>query len=169
MFPLYKIINGDPRHSDHRPIIAELNEQAMWESGERVTSMFRFEARWLHEEQCEEIVMEAWDQAFVEGAFTVGEALNRVGCKLLDWDREVLGELKHRIKRAKKDLEECRRGPLNQRQVSREHMLRYKLNRLEDQHSVYWQQRAHVNWLKKGDRNTGFFMHMPRRGKKQIV
>jgi hypothetical protein len=131
--------------------------------------MFRFEARWLHEEQCEEIVMEAWDQAFVEGAFTVGEALNRVGCKLLDWDREVLGELKHRIKRAKKDLEECRRGPLNQRQVSREHMLRYKLNRLEDQHSVYWQQRAHVNWLKKGDRNTGFFMHMPRRGKKQIV
>jgi hypothetical protein len=38
-----------------------------------------------------------------------------------------------------------------------EHILRYKLNRLEEQHNVYWQQRAHANWLQNGDRNTGYF------------
>lgn len=51
----------------------------------------------------------------------------------------------------------CRRSPLNQQQVNREQLLRYKLSRLEDQHNMYWRQRAHANWLKFGDRNTQFF------------
>jgi hypothetical protein len=25
--PLYKVINGDPHHSDHQPLIVELNEK----------------------------------------------------------------------------------------------------------------------------------------------
>ena len=25
-FPLYRVINGDPRHSDHRPIILECDK-----------------------------------------------------------------------------------------------------------------------------------------------
>lgn len=35
----------------------------------------------------------------------------------------------------------------------------FKLDRLEEQVDVYWKQRAHVNWLQKGDRNTTFFHH----------
>lgn len=35
--------------------------------------------------------------------------------------------------------------------------MKYKLERLEDQLHVYWQQRAHNVWLLKGDRNTKFF------------
>ncbi|CAN6246168.1 unnamed protein product [Urochloa humidicola] len=42
-------------------------------------------------------------------------------------------------------------------QVAREEILRYKLERVEDQIDTYWRQRAHVNWLQKGDRNTAFF------------
>jgi hypothetical protein len=47
MFPLFKIINGDPRHSDHRPIIAELNMEAAPRTDYHSTSTFRFEAAWL--------------------------------------------------------------------------------------------------------------------------
>lgn len=41
--------------------------------------------------------------------------------------------------------------------MAREALLRYKLERLEEQVDIYWRQRAHVNWLQKGDRNTSFF------------
>jgi hypothetical protein len=74
LFPLYRIINGDPRHSDHIPIIAELNEQASM-GGDGGGKTFQFEARWLQEEQCEQIITEAWNDAFSDGASKVGEAV----------------------------------------------------------------------------------------------
>jgi hypothetical protein len=77
--------------------------------------------------------------------------------KLHDWDRNVLGELEKRINKAKGELERCRRGQVDQENVNREHMLRYKLERLQDQLHIYWKQRAHKVWLTKGDRNTRFF------------
>ena len=62
-----------------------------------------------------------------------------MGGSLVRWDREVVWELKHRIKNAKRDLERCRRGGISQELISREQLLRYKLNRLEDQYNLYWQ------------------------------
>ncbi|XP_066365027.1 uncharacterized protein [Miscanthus floridulus] len=41
--------------------------------------------------------------------------------------------------------------------ISREAILRYKLEKLEDQKELYWRQKAHVHWLQEGDRNTKFF------------
>ena len=38
-----------------------------------------------------------------------------------------------------------------------EQLLRYRLERLQDQKNLYWKQRAHSHWLKDGDRNTRFF------------
>ena len=97
------------------------------------------------------------NEAFDQGMGSVGVAIRRIGENLRRWDREVLGELKGRIKRAKKELERCRRSKVDQYQVSQEHLLKYKLHRLEDQHNLYWQQRAHANRLKKGEQNTSFF------------
>jgi hypothetical protein len=41
--------------------------------------------------------------------------------------------------------------------MQKEHLPRYKLEKLENQCNLYWKQRVKVNWLMKGDRNTTFF------------
>jgi hypothetical protein len=41
--------------------------------------------------------------------------------------------------------------------VGKEAVWSFKVDRLEEQLDIYWKQRAHVNWLQFGDRNTSFF------------
>ena len=52
---------------------------------------------------------------------------------LWKWDRNVLGDLEKRINCVKKELENCSRGAISQESVNRENLLRYKLERLQDQ------------------------------------
>jgi hypothetical protein len=47
--------------------------------------------------------------------------------------------------------------PLSNTNIQEEHVLRYRLHKLEGQKNTYWKQRAHVEWMKNGDRNTRFF------------
>jgi hypothetical protein len=42
-------------------------------------------------------------------------------------------------------------------QVQKEHVLRFKLSRLEEKRDTYWKQRAYAHWMKEGDRNTEYF------------
>ena len=68
-----------------------------------------------------------------------------------------MGDLQKRLKKAKGELERYRRRSLSPKTVDREAILRFKVDRLEEQIDIFWKQRAHVNWLVKGDRNTSFF------------
>jgi hypothetical protein len=114
LFPLHRIINSEQRHSDHWPIIAELNHQTEPRELPNESPIFHFEASWLQEEECEKIVEEAWNTAFEEDDMVVNEVVAGVGRKLWKWGKEVLGELKKRIKSARRELEKCRMQPISQ-------------------------------------------------------
>jgi hypothetical protein len=154
-FPLVRIINGGPRHSDHRSIIVEqrAKEKTQWRKPLEI--MKKFEARWLQEKEC--WMEEAWEKAISGGDANLMEIQKRVLAELWEWDQTVLGALEKRIKDAKRELELCRRHPISQGQINKEHLLWYRLECLLDQQHVYWKQRAHSTWLIKGDRNTDFF------------
>ena len=151
IFPLVRVANGDHRHSDHRPIIIDLGNKENSESNGPVQVLPKFEARWLEEEECETRVMEAWGRALEEMYDSMLEMQKNVLCDLWEWDRNVLGELERRIKRAKRELENCRQQGISQESVNREHLLHYKLECLQDQHHIYLKQRAHNTWLTKED------------------
>jgi len=92
-----------------------------------------------------------------EGEGSVVGALKAVACGLKNWSSNILGDLEKRAKKLKKELEFCRKREITKEQVAREGVLRYRLEKVEEQIDVYWRQRAHVRWLKEGDRNTAFF------------
>jgi hypothetical protein len=156
-FPCFKVINGCPEHSDHRPVVISVNgvRRQRWIGGGGQNK--RFEARWLLEENCDSVVNNAWDTAKVKGYQNTSEFLKSVSGDLHTWSREVLGGMQKRIKKLKAELEDCRKQALSQNMVHKEHVIWFKLGRLEEQLDVYWRQRAHIQWLEKGDRNTHYF------------
>jgi predicted transcriptional regulator len=113
--------------------------------GGRGIGGFHFEANWLQEEKCGEVVEEAWKLAMEEPSQSTYNALKTVAASLSNWSHNVLGDLEKRVKKIKKELEECRRMGIDREQVVRESLLRYKLERVEEQIDIYWKQRAHIN------------------------
>jgi len=118
---------------------------------------FSFEAGMIHEENCEVVVENAWKLTMEAREGKVADAVKEVAAELLDWGRNMLGELEKRIKFLKKALEKCRRSDITRDSVAREEILKYRLDKLENQRELYWKQRATTHWLKHGDRNTEFF------------
>jgi hypothetical protein len=113
LYPTCQIRNGDHYHSNHRPVIIVMGEtvQEQRRGGER---MFKFEASWLEEEKCRDIVPEAM------GGDTIAERLKGVARSLSSWNHNVLGDLEKRPKKMKKELEQCRRSVITNETVRRE-------------------------------------------------
>ena len=126
---MVRVINGDPRHSDQRPLIVECGEREPTIHGCYRDISIKFEAKWLEEEDCFGRVEEAWNEALELGQVEMVQMQKKILRDLRDWDTNVLGELERRISSIKKELERCRRSRLSQQNVNREHMLRYKLER----------------------------------------
>jgi hypothetical protein len=59
-FPAYKVMNVEPRHSDHRPVIVDTHGGVCKRKNSARGSLPRFEARWLEEEDCRGIIENAW-------------------------------------------------------------------------------------------------------------
>ena len=89
-FPYAAVIHEHHVHSDHRPLVMDMNyfEAAMTQ---QARGEHRFEAYWLEEDMVEEIVKSAWQCASTVG---VGPSLatrtKAVKDELDQWDREVL-------------------------------------------------------------------------------
>jgi hypothetical protein len=161
--------NGDPYHSDHRLVVILTESQQQRRNARSSDRPFKFEASWLEEEKCRKVVLQAWENGeqgpevtvaeALKGVFFLEKVLKGVANSLNDWNCNVLGDLQKRLKKLEKELEKCRRRHISQENVGLEAVLRYRVDRIEEQIDIYWKQRAHTNWLLKGDRNMIFFHH----------
>ncbi|XP_073360394.1 uncharacterized protein [Aegilops tauschii subsp. strangulata] len=117
-FPEFTVINGAPRHSDHRPVIVSTQG-----GGRRMAGGdrgFRFEAWWLKEEGCSAEVQGAWEQGCREGSGDVASAMRCVAGRMRKWGKEVAGELESRLRKARRSLESCMRAPVSEEKIREE-------------------------------------------------
>jgi len=131
----------------------------------------QFEARWLQEDTVEEMIKVAWARAKARGeGLTFLEKVNDVHEELHVWDKEVLKRPEKRMAELKRELERLRRGPMTEANSESQKELMVRLELMLEQEEIYWMQRAKVNWLKKGDRNTEFFHnYASKRRKKNTI
>uniref|UniRef100_A0A453JWN8 Endonuclease/exonuclease/phosphatase domain-containing protein n=1 Tax=Aegilops tauschii subsp. strangulata TaxID=200361 RepID=A0A453JWN8_AEGTS len=146
-FPDFEVVKGNPRHSDHRPIIVNTSgDSTAIGRGDRG---FRFEAWWLQEEGCSEEIQGAWEESWLEWEGGVAEAMKRVAGRIRKLHKDVVGELEGRLRKARTELERCMRAPISEQKVREETKLRGVVRDLEEKKNTKAKQRSHITWLKK--------------------
>ena len=102
MNPRAAVINENHVHSDHRPLVLDMDyfDGNMFRPLNR--GIKKFEARWLKEETISEIVKASWEKAQLAGiGLTLADKTRAVHVDLHSWDREILKGPRRRIKRVR--------------------------------------------------------------------
>ncbi|KAL4312649.1 hypothetical protein GQ457_01G024910 [Hibiscus cannabinus] len=134
-------------------------------SSNRIGSPFRFEASWLLEHDCAEVIRNFWCSTTAD----LPQKLELLGKMLHSWGSSV----KKQKRKFKIDLEQRLRELENadpDDEILAELVdVKLGLNLEADKEENNWEQRARTNWLLKGDKNTVFFIILQNRESKIIL
>ena len=143
--------------SDHRPLLSYFNSERPRRRG-----LFRFNRTLTEQEEVTQVINEAWHHSPLH---SVIEKLNACRRGIIRWAKEQQEQSNLIIKQNQEALE----AALSSDNPDQ--------NRIDDIYSVlrnaylaeeqFWQQRSRIQWLKQGDRNTGFF-HAATRTRRKI-
>jgi hypothetical protein len=155
IFPKVDICVEEEMSLDHCPIFVTLKED--WKRRRR--HCFRHKARWVQEEEYTKIIKKVWVKKRVctDPWASIGGRLG--GCKqeLQKWQwRKKQDSIEEAIKKHCRELGVIQSvdGVLDLAAIKH---LKQNVHQLLEQEEVRWKQRAKINWLQHGDKNTKFF------------
>ncbi|KAL4312016.1 hypothetical protein GQ457_01G003630 [Hibiscus cannabinus] len=139
--------------SDHNPIIVFLEGLK-----KRRKKDFKFESRWLLEEDCHEHVRGAWSENFTDtGNSLLNKKMRKTRVNLKKWSKKKYGKNRQTIEGIKQQLLHLQKLPLTTQSKMETLKLKSELQKLWESEERHWHQRARVNWINYGDKNTKFF------------
>lgn len=151
MFPHCKLLHCTTSISDHCPLLLDTGVRTSPIRGDHL--MRRFESCWLLEEGCEFEVKRLWEGSNAPIPMRIREVCEG----LTRWAKTARGLSKATISQLHKRLSVLGDMDLNDGVLEEMISSKLHLNLEIDMEERYWEQRARVNWLRFGDRNTSFF------------
>jgi hypothetical protein len=169
---LFNLVNVEvlPRTcSDHSPILvsASSTREVVWPK----SNIFRFEAAWAKSKEQGEVIKKVWRAKFNSESpwVTVMRNLEKSRNALKLWASSQKISMEQRIETLQKQISLIQlRGDGDF--LVEEKRLKEELNNALDMEELKWMQRAKINWLKNGDRNSKFFhAYASYRSKKNFI
>ena len=156
LFPGLRLYNVATCSSDHNILI--LKTLPTKSRNKKRQRLFKFEAMWIKDEECEAVVKEAWEKGRILGDQNqFGRCMDECRSSLQSWNRTNFGHVDRKIASLSKKLQclECLpRGKANMEEI---HDTKGELNRMLSAKEEMWKQRLRNCWLKSRDSNTSFF------------
>ena len=153
LFPDTQVHHLDVTTSDHKPLL--INPDGMDCKQQRP---FRFEQMWMSDPGCGATIEAVWQQG---GDGHRGERVikkvDKCGKSLTKWSKTCFRNVRRELEQKRKKLAQAERVACSGGSVLLMKKLEKEINVLLDKEAQMWGQRAKVQWLKDGDRNTRFF------------
>ncbi|WZY87924.1 hypothetical protein YC2023_044659 [Brassica napus] len=133
--------------SDHRPLIIYFNS-----STSRKRGVFRFNRTLTEYDEVTGLIDSAWNQSPLA---SVIQKLNECRRSIIQWTKERNQKANQLIVLTQTELDDTLSAPVPD--LPRIEALSKTLSTAYRDEEQYWSQRSRIQWLKNGDRNTGFF------------
>ena len=155
-FPTSRIHHLECFHLDHRPIllISDAEQKRFYRKGRP----FRFEAMWVKDKTCEDVIKDSW--VGWEDTNPVRNLLRKITSyqdNLQTWNRDTFGQVRTTLVKKLKELSYAEEAGLYSTNPTKIEKLRDEIQLLKVKEETMWKQRSHVEWLKEGDQNMRYF------------
>ena len=149
-FPTKRVKHLNCFTSDHRPLLLFLDGHKEYQKWHR--KPFRFEAMWIFDPECKEMVARAWDCAPTgTPMFMAATKFKRCKKQLKSWSWVHFGNVKQQIKQVHDRLWQAEEVSARTGEHEEVIWIKLELNALYEKEVKMWQQRSRVQWLKNGD------------------
>ncbi|KAK9904622.1 hypothetical protein M0R45_000540 [Rubus argutus] len=149
--------------SDHHPLLMSFSKS----SGAR-HSLFRFQKMWLQHADFHGFVKQSWNSVDSFGCplSVLQQKLRSLRKALQNWNWEVFGDIHRRVDTDMAALDflqqDIAHNGGSDEAFVKEAELQANLNESLRLQEMFWREKARVQWLSEGDRNTKFFHAMCR-------